>query len=79
MAAGRDREPQEGADRLLRHLGAAVRHWRRVRGLSRRELQAASGLSTRYLAQLEAGHANISGSCNTGNLSGSKVRCRACD
>ncbi len=60
MAAGRDREPQEGGDRLLRHLGRAVRHWRRLRGLSRRELQAASGLSTRYLAQLEAGQANIS-------------------
>jgi len=60
MPARGGRAPDENGDRLLRGLGAAVRHWRRVRGLSRRELQAASGLSTRYLALLEAGDANIS-------------------
>lgn len=60
MSASDTRPPQENGDRLLRGLGAAVRHWRRRRGLSRRQLQAASGLSTRYLALLEAGDANIS-------------------
>ena len=48
-----------GAD-VLRRVGQAVRAWRRVRGLSRRALEAASGVSTRFLAQIESGSGNIS-------------------
>ena len=45
---------------LLERVGQAVRGWRRVRGLSRRALAEASGISARFLADLEAGEGNIS-------------------
>lgn len=45
---------------LLRGLGRRVRDARLARGMSRKVLAAASGVSERYLAQLEAGLANAS-------------------
>lgn len=44
----------------LAQLGERVRAWRNGRGLTRRALAEASGVSERYLAQLEAGQGNIS-------------------
>lgn len=44
----------------LRRLGSVVRGLRRTRGLSRAALADRSGLSLRFLAQLEAGEGNIS-------------------
>jgi len=45
---------------LLVSVGAAVRDQRERRGWSRRELAAESGVSERFLAQLETGEGNIS-------------------
>jgi XRE family aerobic/anaerobic benzoate catabolism transcriptional regulator len=45
---------------LLATVGTAVRAQRERRGWSRRELAGASGVSERFLAQLEAGDGNIS-------------------
>ena len=45
---------------LLESVGAAVRSRRELRGWSRRELASASGVSERFLAQLETGDGNIS-------------------
>src|SRR3954452_25176158 len=45
---------------LLSAVGAAVRSWREARGLTRRELANASGVSERFLADLESGSGNIS-------------------
>src|SRR5690242_14036582 len=44
----------------LSSLGERVREVRARRGLSRKQLAASSGVSERYLAQLEAGQGNIS-------------------
>jgi XRE family aerobic/anaerobic benzoate catabolism transcriptional regulator len=44
----------------LSRLGERVRGWRTEQGLTRRALSEASGVSERYLAQLEAGQGNIS-------------------
>ena len=44
----------------LGRLGERVRSWRTAHGMTRRLLAAASGVSERYLAQLEAGRGNIS-------------------
>ena len=41
-------------------LGDRVRAWRNDQGVTRKALSAASGVSERYLAQLEAGEGNIS-------------------
>jgi len=41
-------------------LGDRVRAWRSENGMTRKALAAASGVSERYLAQLEAGEGNIS-------------------
>ena len=41
-------------------LGDRVRAWRSENGMTRKALSAASGVSERYLAQLEAGEGNIS-------------------
>ena len=41
-------------------LGDRVRAWRSEQGMTRKALAAASGVSERYLAQLEAGEGNIS-------------------
>ncbi|GAC1572693.1 MAG: helix-turn-helix transcriptional regulator [Candidatus Elarobacter sp.] len=53
-AAGRD------DDAFLRLLGERVRELRARRGMTRRILAADSGVSERYLAQLEGGHGNVS-------------------
>ncbi len=45
---------------FLQAVGAQVRSQRERRGWSRRELAAASGVSERFLAQLEGGEGNIS-------------------
>ena len=45
---------------LLHSVGAAVRSQRERRGWSRRELAEQSGVSERFLAQLEVGEGNIS-------------------
>lgn len=44
----------------LARLGERVRAWRSEHGMTRRQLAGASGVSERYLAQLEAGRGNIS-------------------
>ena len=49
---------QESA--YLMRLGERVRAWRTRSRATRRQLAASSGVSERYLAQLEAGHGNIS-------------------
>ena len=49
---------QEAA--YLSRLGDRVRAWRAANGMTRKALAAASGVSERYLAQLEAGQGNIS-------------------
>ena len=48
-----------GAD-LIKRLAVRVREARKARGLPRRVLSEMSGVSPRYLAQLEAGEGNIS-------------------
>jgi XRE family transcriptional regulator, aerobic/anaerobic benzoate catabolism transcriptional regulator len=45
---------------LLTTVGARIRALRERRGLSRRQLSEISGVSERFLAQLEAGKGNIS-------------------
>ena len=45
---------------FLSDLGRRVRHARTVRGLSRKLLSQTSGLSERYIAQLESGQGNVS-------------------
>jgi XRE family transcriptional regulator, aerobic/anaerobic benzoate catabolism transcriptional regulator len=47
-------------DAYLARLGERVRAWRTEHGMSRKALALASGVSERYLAQLEAGQGNIS-------------------
>src|SRR4029453_10389242 len=44
----------------LGRLGERVRAWRNGQGMTRKALAEASGVSERYLAQLEAGQGNIS-------------------
>jgi XRE family aerobic/anaerobic benzoate catabolism transcriptional regulator len=44
----------------LSRLGERVRTWRAEHGMTRKALAEASGVSERYLAQLEAGEGNIS-------------------
>ena len=51
--------PRE-ATALLRRLGERVRRARAQRGISRKALATDSGVSERYLAQLESGQGNIS-------------------
>jgi XRE family aerobic/anaerobic benzoate catabolism transcriptional regulator len=48
------------SDRRLALLGDRVRTLRTYRGMTRKELARVSGVSERYLAQLEQGHGNIS-------------------
>ena len=53
--------PGEAQDALyLGRLGERVRAWRNEQRMTRRQLALASGVSERYLAQLEAGQGNIS-------------------
>jgi XRE family transcriptional regulator, aerobic/anaerobic benzoate catabolism transcriptional regulator len=51
---------QQQEDAYLARLGERVRAWRTAPGMSRKALALASGVSERYLAQLEAGEGNIS-------------------
>ena len=51
---------RQEAGQMLEELGAQVRTVRKAAGLTRADLAAASGVSLRYLAQLEAGAGNIS-------------------
>src|SRR5437764_5515322 len=51
---------QEQEHAYLARLGERVRAWRTEHGMTRKQLSAASGVSERYLAQLEAGEGNIS-------------------
>src|SRR4051812_26018810 len=44
----------------LGRLGERVRAWRNAQGMTRKQLAEASGVSERYLAQLEGGRGNIS-------------------
>ena len=44
----------------LAELGARVRGWRARRGMTRRQLAADSGLSERFLADVESGRGNVS-------------------
>ena len=45
---------------FLATVGARVRAQRESRGMTRRQLSDRSGVSERFLAQLEGGHGNIS-------------------
>jgi DNA-binding XRE family transcriptional regulator len=45
---------------FLAQLGSRVREMRALHGMSRRELARRSGLSERYVAQIEAGKGNVS-------------------
>jgi XRE family aerobic/anaerobic benzoate catabolism transcriptional regulator len=58
MNAPLTQEAQETV--YLGRLGERVRAWRTEHGMTRKTLAAASGVSERYLAQLEAGQGNIS-------------------
>src|SRR2546421_3775001 len=51
---------QQQEDAYLARLGERVRAWRTEHGMSRKRLAVASGVSERYLAQLEAGQGNMS-------------------
>src|SRR5260221_14070357 len=60
-AAGKDRRAAEnGEGAYLRILGERIRDPRARRGMTRKILARDSGVSERYLAQLEAGQGNIS-------------------
>jgi XRE family transcriptional regulator, aerobic/anaerobic benzoate catabolism transcriptional regulator len=52
--------PNSDSDDYLRRLGERVREERARRGMTRKTLAQGSGLSERYLAQLEGGKGNIS-------------------
>jgi len=51
-----DQEPNA----ILAELGARVRAWRARRGMTRKQLAADSGLSERFLADVESGRGNVS-------------------
>ena len=51
--------PTEEQD-FLAELGRRVRHVRALRGMSRKVLARVSGISERYIAQLESGKGNVS-------------------
>src|SRR6186713_3091572 len=48
------------ATSTLPELGARVRAWRARRGMTRKQLAADSGLSERFLADVESGKGNVS-------------------
>ncbi len=52
--------PAQRESAYLSQLGQRVRAWRSGHGTTRKTLAASSGVSERYLAQLEAGQGNIS-------------------
>src|SRR5213592_746772 len=51
---------QQQEQAFLGRLGERVRAWRTEHGMTRKQLSVASGVSERYLAQLEAGQGNMS-------------------
>lgn len=53
-------EMDQAVDELIIRVGERVRRFRSERSMPRRELAQLSGLSERYLAQLESGQGNIS-------------------
>ena len=55
-----EQRPAAEGERILRLLGERVREARARRGMTRKTLARDSGVSERYLAQLEAGQGNIS-------------------
>jgi len=44
----------------LRHVAQRIREHRQAKGMSRRELAEAAGLSDRYVTQVESGQGNVS-------------------
>lgn len=60
MSGARDEQTAALEADFLAELGRRVRHGRTVRGLSRKLLSQTSGLSERYIAQLESGQGNVS-------------------
>jgi XRE family transcriptional regulator, aerobic/anaerobic benzoate catabolism transcriptional regulator len=54
-----DSRPTDEQD-FLAALGRCVRHMRALRGMSRKVLARVSGISERYIAQLESGKGNVS-------------------
>ena len=56
----RPADPQETRRHALAELGARVRAWRARRGMTRKQLAADSGLSERFLADVESGKGNVS-------------------
>jgi XRE family aerobic/anaerobic benzoate catabolism transcriptional regulator len=60
LASSTEREPKTGEADYLRLLGERIRAARARRGMTRKILARHSGVSERYLAQLETGHGNIS-------------------
>ena len=56
----RERETETGDAAYLRRVGERVREARARRGMTRKLLARDSGVSERYLAQLETGQGNIS-------------------
>lgn len=56
----KDAHKSAEADRLMAQVGARVRRAREMKNIPRRVLSDRSGVSPRYLAQLEAGDGNIS-------------------
>lgn len=59
-APRRAAQTRTAAANALRLLGDRVRQARARRGMTRKQLARDSGVSERYLAQIEAGHGNIS-------------------
>src|SRR5579863_1905054 len=57
---GAEARQEEGEAAYLRLLGERIREARARRGMTRKLLARDSGVSERYLAQLEAGQGNIS-------------------
>lgn len=55
-----DGTAQDRHAEYLRGLGEHVRNWRARRGMTRKRLAGQSGVSERYLAQVESGHGNVS-------------------
>jgi len=54
------RPEADGPEAYLAALGERVRGWRARRGMTRKQLARDSGVSERYLAQLEGGRGNVS-------------------
>ena len=55
-----DRASSDPETSFLEQLGQRVRTMRALRGMSRKVLAKVSGISERYIAQLEAGRGNVS-------------------